>query len=157
MPKPTATAARPARTPVCQTTGIHRASPNQISAAAADPQVPGPGRIFPAPKNVATRVAQSGAGATACPSEIPVISLIISCVAKLLNFDVVGILHRRGYDILSAGPFAQVNGPAAFTAEREVLGSSGHGLFADRAFRFDFPFPGHQSIVDGDPDNRVHN
>jgi hypothetical protein len=66
-----------------------------MSAAAADPQVPGPGFILPAPKKVATNVAHSGAGAAACPSAIAVISVFIRGVAKILYFSVVAVLHRR--------------------------------------------------------------
>ena len=43
-------------------TGIQRAMTHQSMTVAAEPQVPGPGFRRPTPKNVATSVAQSGAG-----------------------------------------------------------------------------------------------
>jgi hypothetical protein len=138
--------------------GIHLASPNQISAAAADPQVPGPGFIFPAPKKVATNVAHSGAGATACPSAIPAISflvvIIFTGVAKVLHFSVVGILHGRRDDVLSASPFAEINQPATFAAEREVFGSLRNRFLADRTFQLDLGLTRHDSIVDGNQRGR---
>jgi hypothetical protein len=142
----------------CHAAGIHRASPNQMSAATADPQVPGPGFIFPAPKKVATNVAHSGAGATACPSAIPAISflvvIIITGVAKVLYFSVVGILHRRRDDVLSTGPFAQINQPATFATEWEVFGSLRNRFLADRTFQLDLGLTRHDSIVDGNPQGR---
>jgi len=154
MPIATATAVNPARTPGCQFAGIHLANVHQMSTAAADPHVPGPGRSRPAPKKVATRVAQSGAGGSARRSHISVGSLFIASVANILDFRVVGVLHWRGDDILSASPFAQINQPAAVTTEREVLAGLRHGLLADRTLQLDLGLARHSSIVDGKPGGR---
>jgi len=149
MPNATAIAAITPKVAGCHAAGIHLPSPNQMSAAAADPQVPGPGFIFPAPKKVATKVAQSEAEASACPSAIPRISFFISVVAKVLDFTFFRVLHRRGHYIFSAGPFAKINHPATFAAEREVLGAVPDRLLADRALQLDLGFVWHKSIVDG--------
>jgi len=156
MPIATATTANPARTPGCQCVGIHLANVNQMSTAAADPQVPGPGLNRPAPKKVATIVAQSGAAASGRRGDVSRISLLamsvfISAVTETLYFAVVGVLHWRGDDVLSAGPFAQINQSASFAAEREVLAGLRHGLLADRAFQLDRGFARHRLIVDGKP------
>jgi len=153
MPIATATAANPARTPGCHGTGIHLANVNQMSTAAADPQVPGPGRNRPAPKKEAMTVAQSGAAASVCPGISVIsffgISVFISRVTGTLDFAVVGVLHWRRNDVLSAGPLAQINQSASFAAEREILTGFCHGLFADRAFQLDRGFARHRLIVDG--------
>ena len=153
MPIATATAANPARTPGCHGTGIHLANVNQMSTAAADPQVPGPGRNRPAPKKVAITVAQSGAAASVSEGISVIsffgISVFISRVTGTLDFAVVGVLHWRRNDVLSAGPLAQINQSASFAAEREILAGLCHGLFADRAFQLDRGFARHRLIVDG--------
>jgi hypothetical protein len=77
------------------------------------------------------------------------ISVFISAVTETLYFAVVGVLHWRGDDVLSAGPFAQINQSASFAAEREVLAGLRHGLLADRAFQLDRGFARHRLIVDG--------
>ena len=151
-----AIAVSPASAPGCQAGGIHLASTNQASAAPADPHVPGPGINRPAPKKVATTVAQRGAVASARRSDISVgslavISFFISGVAKILYFCVVGILHWRRDNVLSAGPLAQINQPATFAAEREVFSSLRHRLSANRTLQLDLGFARHKSIVDGKP------
>jgi hypothetical protein len=125
-----------------------------MSTAAADPQVPGPGLNRPAPKKVAMTVAQGGAAASERLGGVSMISLLaisvfISAVTGTLYFAVVRILHWRRDDVLSAGPFAQINQSASFAAEREVLNGLLHGLPADRTFQLDRGFARHRLIVDG--------
>ena len=50
---------------------------------------------------------------------------------------------------MPAGPFAQINQPATFAAEREVLGRFRSRFLADRTFRVDLGLARHESIVDG--------
>jgi hypothetical protein len=78
-----------------------------------------------------------------------VVSVFIRDVWKILHFLVVGVLHLRRNNVLAAGPFSQINSPATFAAEREVLDRLGHDLLADRTLQFVLWLDGHKSIVDG--------
>jgi len=99
--------ARPTNTTHWKGTGVHRATIAQIRSAAADPQVPGPGRSRPAPKNVAS-VDQSGAVLTAGVLSA-VTSLIFILPGTGMLEQVTDVLHRRGYYVLSTGPFAKID------------------------------------------------
>ena len=66
MPIAVTATAIPARVSVCQAGETNRLTPSQISTAANDPQVPGPGRNRPTPKKVAIKVAHIGAGESSC-------------------------------------------------------------------------------------------
>src|SRR6202034_4173779 len=87
------------------------AAANQRKAAAADPQLPGPGRSSPAPRKVPTAQAQAvflpGAGSLIAGRARP---------HPLNFFQQLGIEHRRGDAVHSTGPFPQVDGLAMITA-----------------------------------------
>jgi hypothetical protein len=50
--------------------------------------------------------------------------------------------------VLTAGPFTQINQPATFAAEREILSRALHRLFAGGALHLDFSLADHRLIVD---------
>ena len=140
----------------CHDAGTALARKNQIRTAAADPQVPGPGRIRPIPKTGAINAAQSGAGRLGEVLVAAWISVIIFArrlgpALRLIQKFVFHIEHRRRDHILAARPFAQIQRTATLTAEREVLAAAGSRLLADRAFQFDLRWrlARHTSIVDG--------
>jgi hypothetical protein len=74
-------------------------------------------------------------------------SVFIFRTREVLQLGFVGnIRYWRGNDILSTGPFTQINQPASLTAERKVLARALHGLFANGAFKLGFF--SHTFIVD---------
>jgi hypothetical protein len=104
------------------------AAANQSRAAAADPQVPGPGRSSPAPRKVPT--------AQAHPVFLPTAASLITGQARPHPFNLfqkIGIEHRRGNTIYAAGPFPQVDGLAMFAAEGKIRIVHGDELPACRA------------------------
>src|SRR5450631_4418141 len=127
---PTTTAAKASRPAAqgCQTGVIQRATSHHRSTVVADPQVPGPGRKYPTPPKVATRVTQSGA-------RPPRSGVFIRLSGKI--FDVITVLHRRRNHVAAAGPLAQIKQPAAVAAERELHTLAGHDLFADGALQLE--------------------
>jgi hypothetical protein len=157
IPAAIATNASANKTMPCHDIGTALARKNQIRAAAADPQVPGPGRIRPIPKTGAINAAQSGAGRLGEVLVAAWISVIIFAAGRLgparrlIQKFVFHIEHRRRDHVLVARPFAQIERPATLTAEREVLAAAGSRLLADRAFQFDLRWrlARHTSIVDG--------
>lgn len=125
-----------------------RAIAHQVRAAAAEAQVPGPGRSLPIPKRVAIAEAQSGAEARLEISGTAA-SLFIIAPGKLGEAARIrGIAQRRGNNVLPARPFTQVNNTATLAAEGEVLGGAFHGLLAGGTFHADFALAGHGLIVD---------
>src|ERR1700761_2125554 len=97
---------------------------NQSSAAAAEPQDPGPGRSLPAPKNVATLHAQTvfffrfgsviGGGA---PHTFHL-------------FQQFGVQYRGGDAVSATRPFAEVDDAAMIAAERKIRIFRRHDLSA---------------------------
>jgi hypothetical protein len=103
----------------------------------SDPHVPGPGWRWPTPQTVATDHAHRGA----LMGVIGGVSLLVRSSAAIVIsggavragavgvarplFSVLGfatgfrIIHRRRDDVMSAGPFAEVDDTAAIAAERE--------------------------------------
>ncbi len=113
--------------------------PSQISTAANDPQVPGPGRNRPNAEECRNQRRPQGRGAVCrlVPKMRPAQSSS-SVTGEVLQLGFVGnIRYRRGNHILPTGPFAQVDKPAAFAAKREVLARAGHRLLANRTFQLD--------------------
>src|SRR4051812_26984816 len=102
----------------------NRAKPPQSNVVATEAHVPGPGRPKPAPKNVATAHAQSGAFTFAGLMDVAAVFVVVVAMAILVHFlhslDVFGIGDGTGDYITSAGPFSQVNQAAALAAKREV-------------------------------------
>jgi hypothetical protein len=62
---------------------------------------------------------------------------------------VAGVLYRRGDHVLARGPFSEIDQPATFAAEREVLRTDHDGLLANGTLQLNVAFPCHFSIVDG--------
>src|SRR5579864_2970852 len=93
-----------------QVAGRKRESTAQSSTVASDPQVPGPGRRRPAPKNVATSVAQSGAdclpGARSAAARPGIAaSLVIGILWRGVGQELVlRVADGRRNHILPAGP-----------------------------------------------------
>ncbi len=121
----------------CHAGAIQRARSHHRRTVAAEPQVPGPGRKRPMPKNVATSVAQRSAGRDA--GGTPALRRALGVAARhrlgwrqrrrlavrhpvltiFIAFD-LAVLHRRRDHIRAAGPFPQINQAAAIAAEREL-------------------------------------
>ena len=97
--------------------------------------MPGPGRPKPAPKNVATIQAQSGAFTRGWLVDISVV-LVVVAMTFLLRFlhalDVFGIGDRAGDHVTTAGPLSKIDEAAALAAEREVRIFAQHKLAARR-------------------------
>jgi len=104
----------------------------------SDPQVPGPGLRRPAPKKVATTVAQRGAALDSVWDVLAMLIVVLGAVGSYILLEIVrSVFQGRGNLIVSAGPFAQVNDAAALTAEREVGIRACNRLLADGATQFD--------------------
>src|ERR1700761_2751216 len=105
------------------------AAPSQSKPAAADPQLPGPGRSKPAPKKVPTVQAQAvffplgGASLIAGRARPHLFKL----------FQQVGIEYGRGDAVDTASPLAQIDGLAMIAAEGEIRILGGDNLPASRA------------------------
>src|SRR5271165_4032151 len=91
------------------------ANAHQSSVAASEPQVPGPGRNWPAPKNVATSVAQAGAVLDVATASVGFFDMIVR-VAGIVGFRIV---ERTGNHVTATRPLAEVNQAAALAAKRE--------------------------------------
>ena len=94
---------------------------HQITAAAAEAHVPGPGLSFPIPKNVAIVDAQSGAVAERVVSAGAMSALIVLTGKAGLTQIFRNVPHRRGDNVLSTRPFAEINQTTPLTAEWEIL------------------------------------
>src|SRR5690242_8070820 len=105
MPTTIASRARSASASHCQARAIQRERPYQMRTAAADPQVPGPGRSLPRPKNVAITLAHNGAGTRAGAVCVVFTSVFVGIIRRAI-YAVGNVLHWRSDHILSAGPFA---------------------------------------------------
>ena len=102
--------------------GRCEASSHQSNVVASEVQVPGPGRNRPTPKNVATSVAQRGAARS--PASLGLLEWLVG-IAGMAGLRIV---KWAGDDIAAARPFAQVNGTAAFAAERKLRIAGQHDL-----------------------------
>jgi len=93
----------------------------QSSNAATDPQVPGPGLPYPAPKKVAIANAQDVwlalGGGVLFVIEVP--SAVVSKFAEILQD--FGIQNGRADLVHTHRPLAEIDLAAAVTAEGEVL------------------------------------
>src|SRR6185437_4996322 len=96
---------------------VPRAAKYQMTAVAAAAQVPGPPGSRPMPRNVPV----SHAHVVLEPFSIVVIVMLGPPVFLAQPLQHFGIENRRGDSIFAAGPFAQINYPAAVAAKREVL------------------------------------
>jgi len=143
MPRATASAARATLTGMIHGPGRARDPTSQTSTVASDPHVPGPGLIRPAPKNVATSVAQRGARGRVVTSSGPELgagvldSLVLfvirmAGVGRWLEF-LVGIGQRGRDDVVAPGPFTQINRTATLAAKGELGIRTFHRIPADRA------------------------
>src|SRR5207302_1706501 len=115
----------------------------QSATVASEPHVPGPGFRRPAPKKVAIRLAHAGAAPVVASwaGGAAEVSLIVRPLRLRLRSELVfGVFYRRGNHVLSAGPFAQIDGAASLTAEREVRVGTLDRLLANRAAQFDGAF-----------------
>jgi len=66
----------------------------------------------------------------------------------VLYFELVGnVFHGRSDNVFAARPFAKIDEPATFAAEREVRDGAFNRLLAGRAFQFDLVFARHGLIV----------
>ena len=83
---------------------------------ASEAHVPGPSGNRPAPKNVATRVAQRGA-VEAGPAGL--VGLLEGFM-WIVGIAGLGIVQGRGDDISSAGPFPKVDQAATLAAEGKL-------------------------------------
>src|SRR5581483_10256456 len=150
MPSAIATAAKVASVAGRASTGTQRLTPNHIKVAESEPQVPGPGCKRPIPKKVAVSAAHRGADVAGVSAGNCAVSVFISLAGKILQLGFVrDVRHRRGDDILSAGPLAKINEPATLAAKREVLSRALDWLFAYGATRIELAFTRHGSILDG--------
>jgi hypothetical protein len=95
----------------------------------------------PAPKKVATRVAQRGAGLTLLTNSVWFFDMLVR-VAGVVRF---WVIQRRRNHIPAARPFTQVDQAASITAEREIRITGEHKLAAGRAPQTDFTFSRHGS------------
>jgi len=115
---------------------------------AAEAQVPGPGRIRPIPKNVATSVAHSGAGGDraggtlALPSRV---SLALFFGVIFIFFRVADVEQGRRDYISAAGPLTEVDQATALTAERELRVLARYQLFAGWAVQSNRAFANHKA------------
>jgi hypothetical protein len=125
---------------------------------AAEAQVPGPGRMRPKPKKVATREAQRGVELrlTVLPTNgRPAGSAVsFTALSSLLFVHIfgrtdaelfLGIRNRRRNYVLAACPLAEINGAAVIAAEREVGVAAFHSFLADRAAEFQSSLARHGS------------
>src|ERR1035437_1905024 len=111
------------RTRICGAGWMPQATPAQMSTAATEPQVPGPGLPRPAPKKVATVQAQRvlpAAGRELGASVVMGISVAATAQASQV-FEDFGVQDRRADLVDAHGPLAKVDLAAAVRAEREVL------------------------------------
>src|SRR5436305_8333236 len=105
----------------------------QRRTVAAEAQVPGPGRIRPIPKNVATSVAHSGAGgdtAGGTPALRSRVLLTLFFGIIFIFFRVAYVEQRRRDYISATGPLTEVDQAATFATEREFRIVAGYQLFA---------------------------
>jgi len=110
---------------------------------ASDPQEPGADRRRPAPKKVATRLAHLGAGFDGLAASLWLSEGLIGVVG------IVGlwVAQRRGDDVRTTRPLAEVDQTASVAAERELGVSGLHRLLADRAPEFDGALARHSRIA----------
>ncbi len=113
-----------------------QASSHQSSPVASAPQVPGPGRSRPAPKNVATSVAHRGAEERGAAGSVWLLAMPFR-IAEIVGLRVVQ--WRRNH-IGSAGPFAQIDYTTAVAAERKLGIGLQHDLPASRTTKAEDSF-----------------
>src|SRR6516225_1751080 len=101
---------------------------HQSRAAANDPQVPGPGWSRPTPKNVATSVAQRGAGWAVANGATSV--WLLEPLIGIAGVVRLRIIQRSRDDVPATGPLAKIDEAAAIAAEREVRLARKHNLTA---------------------------
>ena len=106
--------------------GRCEANSHHNKTVASEPHVPGPGRNRPAPKNVATSVAQRGAGGPVSPGSL----WLFASLVRVVGIVGLRIVQRGGDDIAAARPLAQVNRAAVFAAERKLGIVGQHDLSA---------------------------
>ena len=94
-----------------------RATKNQSSVAAIDPQVPGPGFPNPVPKKVAAVHAQS---------VLLLVVILRRILIQMQAFQNFRVENWRRNAIHAACPFSQIDLPAVIAAEREILISRSH-------------------------------
>src|SRR5271165_50945 len=119
------------------------ANAHQSSTAASEPHVPGPGRNRPAPKKVATNVAQAGAVLDVAAASVGFFDMIVG-VAGIVGLRIV---ERTRNHITAARPLAEVNQAAALAAERELGNAAENNPPADGTSQAGntLLFPGHRS------------
>lgn len=143
IPMTTARAANPMLTGTTHGPGSHRDTMAQTITVAREPQVPGPGFIRPAPKNVATSVAQRGARGRVVTSSgrelgagtlgsLVLFIIRMAGVGRWFEF-LIGIGQRGRYDVVSPGPLTQINRAATLAAKREFGVRTLHRILADGA------------------------
>src|ERR1035437_5771299 len=115
------------RSRICGAGWMPQPTPAQMSTAATEPQVPGPGLPRPAPKKVATVQAQrvlwaAGGEVAALGVGSVVIRVSVAATAQASQvFEDFGVQAARAALVDAHGPLAKVDLAAAVTAEGEVL------------------------------------
>src|SRR5271169_116741 len=96
--------------------GMCDARSHHSRTVASDPQEPGADRRRPAPKKVATRLAHLGAGFDGLAASLWLCEGLIGVVG------IVGlwVAQRRGDDVRTTRPLAEVDQTASVAAEREL-------------------------------------
>ena len=144
---PTATA-RPARRHAimdCHCGSSQRVRSHQSSTVADEAQVPGPGRIRPIPKNVATSVAHRGAGARAGGTALRSKVLLALFFGIIFAFRIAYIQQRRRDYIRATGPLTQVDQSATLATERELRILARYQLFTGGAVQSNRAFANHKA------------
>src|SRR5208337_1895705 len=119
------------------------ASAHHSSVAASEPHVPGPGRNRPAPKKVATRVAQAGAVLDVAAASVGLFDIIVQ-VAGIVG---LGIVQWAGDHVTTTRPLAEIDQAAPLAAERELGIGGENELLANWTSQANnaLLFPGHRS------------